>query len=630
MVFEHLCELEESPMNINTATFEDLCGIPGLSPEQISDILQFRDRYGEFQTVEELAMVESIDFAQRVFISHFVVAKSVGTSPWYEKGNLKRLLSNGHGTVMGNISIPFYKRMGDEDGYLGGNYKYGVKLTGSFAEYIKYGVIGSQDAGEPFFKHGNNLGMDHYSFYLSVNKWGRVKNLTVGRFRVHFGLGLIQNTNFGFGKQTMLSAMGRVGNIVTGHSSRSDNYFQGVASTIDVGRTGGKNHWEVTAFYSYRKSDATLNKDGTISSLLNNGYHRTETEMAKKGNTSAVATGAHLGWRRDGWYAGVSGVYDWLDRDLAPRYDTDGYRYRKYNARGNSMWNASVDYGYNSSRLSVSGETATGTCGALATLNMVQMKASSELMLMAVQRFYSYKYYALYSNAFSEGGHVQNESGVYVGAQWHLLPHWTLDAYADVAYFPWMRYLVNGSSYAVDNSVAMSYSRSKWKVTGRYRLKIKERNNTDKSGLAERYEHRGRVSVVREGDRLSWRSQMDMSYLNFLGKDSFGWMVSQNVRWQVTKTTDCSAMIAYFHTSDYDTRLYAYERSMLQTFSMPSFYGHGMRMSAVGRWDVSRRFMLMCKIGCTKYFDRDVIGTGLRQIDGSYQVDFDLQFRWRF
>ena len=78
-----------------------------------------------------------------------------------------------------------------------------------YGDYVQAGLVGAQDAGEPFFAYGNRLGYDHYSFYLLLRKMGRLKTLAVGRYKVNFGQGLIINNSFGFGKLAMLSTLGR-------------------------------------------------------------------------------------------------------------------------------------------------------------------------------------------------------------------------------------------------------------------------------------------------------------------------------------------------------------------------------------------------------------------------------------
>ena len=49
--------------------------------------------------------------------------------------------------------------------------------------------------------------MDYYSFYVKVNNIGRLKTIVLGQYKIKFGMGLIQNNCFGYGKQIMLSSM---------------------------------------------------------------------------------------------------------------------------------------------------------------------------------------------------------------------------------------------------------------------------------------------------------------------------------------------------------------------------------------------------------------------------------------
>ena len=80
------------------------------------------------------------------------------------------------------------------------------------------------------------MGYDFYSFYLQVKNLGRWKNITLGRYRLNAGWGLILNNDFGFGKLSALTSLGRSSScIIRGHSSRSSaNYLQGAATTFNA------------------------------------------------------------------------------------------------------------------------------------------------------------------------------------------------------------------------------------------------------------------------------------------------------------------------------------------------------------------------------------------------------------
>lgn len=176
------------------------------------------------------------------------------------------------------MKLPFYERKGDKNGYLGYPYTHSLRYKFSYSDYFQVGLVGAQDAGEPFFANRNALGYDHYSFYVAVRKLGRIKSAVAGRYKVRFGQGLVINNDFSFGKTMSLLSQGRSYTTIRPHSSHSQaNYLQGGAATVALTR-----HIDLSAFASYRKNDATLNDDGTIRTLLKSGYHRTPTEMEKK------------------------------------------------------------------------------------------------------------------------------------------------------------------------------------------------------------------------------------------------------------------------------------------------------------------------------------------------------------
>ncbi|MCI4139257.1 helix-hairpin-helix domain-containing protein, partial [Bacillus vallismortis] len=48
------------PVNINTATLEELQGIPGVGPSKAEAIIAYREENGRFQTIEEITKVSGI------------------------------------------------------------------------------------------------------------------------------------------------------------------------------------------------------------------------------------------------------------------------------------------------------------------------------------------------------------------------------------------------------------------------------------------------------------------------------------------------------------------------------------------------------------------------------------------
>jgi hypothetical protein len=162
----------------------------------------------------------------------------------------------------------------------------------------------------------------------------------------------------------------------------------------------------------------------------------------------------------------------------------------------------------------------------------------------------------------------------------------------------------------------------------RYRLKRREQDMDEGHALKWKNEHRGRLSAEYDGGIWNSRTQADMAYSRF-SENSFGWMVTEQIQGRF-KWLKASASIAYFHTDDFDSRLYAYERGMLYSFNFPVFYGEGIRYWVMAQAHIMSSFVLTVKVGTTNYFDRSVIGSGYQQVNHSAMTDLEIQGRIKF
>ena len=224
------------------------------------------------------------------------------------------------------------------------------------------------------------------------------------------GMGMVMNNSFGLGKIAMLQNLGRNSVGLRAHSSRSEGYLQGVGVSVNLGRG-----IRTMTFVSYAPMDATLNDDGCARTIITTGYHRTETEMEKKHNLHALKTGGTLRYDAGRLHLALNALYNHLNRRLSPEKKQ---LYNLYKPEGTDFMNASIDYGYRGRSWVLNGETATDDRGHVATINTISVSTARNLSIMVLQRFYSYQYASLDAQSFSDGGKVQNESGVYVGLTW--------------------------------------------------------------------------------------------------------------------------------------------------------------------------------------------------------------------
>ena len=639
--YELLEALAQQPIDLNTATRDDLEQLPFLSEEQVMDFIEYRDRYGALRSMGELRMVQSMDFVQIRLLPFFTYVGDVDEAVYENTaaGRNRRLwqsdeqaakkwywwhtYSNMPHKLTATGRLPLYRRKGDRAGYLGYPYRHWLRYEYNTGGHLKFGVGGAQDAGEPFFAGRNSWGYDSYSYYFQLKRMGVLENLVAGKYKVSAGMGLILNNSFSLGKVAMLQNLGHTVNALRPHSSGAESdYFQGAGATLHLGKA-----LTLTAFASHRAVDGTLNVDGSVATLIYSGYHRTENEMQKKYNTHLSSGGGSLTFYGGPFRIGVNTVYTHIDRALSPDRST---LYRRYYAHGRDFVNVSVDYGYSGRRLKLRGETAIDGHGAVATINVLSGRLSRNVSTMLMQRFYSCRYTTLHGHCISDGGRVQNESGLYLGVNWRASAALQFTAYADYAYSPWARYLVSQSSHAYDFFLQGDCYLPCWHLQSRVRAHLRQHDNDAKTALVDNDDYRGRLSATYNiGGRLELKTKTQIDAVRaFTPATSSGLMLSQQAtahcgHWQLW------ALAAVFDTDDYRSRLNIYEHQLPGNFSFPMFFGEGLRLCALAAYEPTARLRLSVKVGYTSYFDRTAIGTGLQQTDHSSMTDIDVQMRLR-
>lgn len=327
---------------------------------------------------------------------------------------------------------------------------------------------------------------------------------------------------------------------------------------------------------------------------------------------------------------GATALWNHYDIPIKP-YKKDASAsqlYRKYYPAGNDFFNASVNYGYKyGKRFAVEGETATDGYGHIATVNTLTWQANRHLTLKGIQRYYPYNFWSTLGRSFSEGGGNQNENGVYLGATWDVNNRLTIYGYTDAAYFQWAKYQASGSSHCFDNLLQATYKISASStLLLRYRIKLREKDDATTSSLRYRKDQRMRASLAIKDGRFSWKTQADLAYSSFV-ENSFGGMLGETVTMAV-KPCKIALGVSWFKTKDYNSRVYAYEKSTPYNMYFPAFFGHGCRAYALAEVTLFSKLTAMAKLGFTHYFDRDTIGSALQQINSSSQTDLDIMLKW--
>jgi hypothetical protein len=627
--------LAENPLNLNRVTADQLRQIPFLSDLQILNILEHLRVNGEFVSIFELKNIRFLDMETIEMILPFVYVGAIDkTRPF----TLKNILQYGRNELL----LRYDRNLNEKKGYkyvpdsilqqypnrkyVGEPFYTSLRYSHTFDNRMLVGFVGEKDAGEAFW-NSHHKGYDFYSAHVFLKDIGKISSLAMGDYKVSFGQGLVISNDFTPSRSSILSQAERRNNGFRRHYSTNEtDFFRGIASTVRLGR------FDVSAFYSNRKMDATADEQ-TITSFKTDGLHRTQGDLDKQRAVRMQTVGGNIRYVNSRFSIGVTALtYSFGGLSVNPTPQP----YNRFYFRGERNANVGLDYSWRYRQMSLFGETAFSENGALATLNAIHWTASSGLKLLILHRHYDRSYQAYFGNAFSQGSTVQNEDGLYFSMQWSPFAYWRLSGYADFFRFPWLKYGIDAPSTGKEYMIQTEFTRLKNTIlSARYRFRQREKNNTEgnETKVIPADQHRIRFQITHKpSQRMSFRTTYETNfYSDEATSTKRGWVISQNAGWKYANSSiQADIYAAYFNTDDYNTRIYSNEKNMLYSFSIPSFYGKGVRLASVIRYNFTSNVYLSAKAAWTHYNDRELIGTDLEEIEGRDKIDLYVQLRWKF
>ena len=629
---DELTDLHEHPLDLNAATREQLLRLPFLTDAQADAILDYRSRYGAFRSEGELRLVPELGPRQMRWLrACTVIIYQTATKA-------TRLANTFSHEMMTRLDVPLYQREGWPWAQgLAHKLRYTAQLRGRW----DFGLRAEKDSGEPMFNSRNPL-WDAWGAHAMLENWRFVERLIVGDYKAVMGEGLVINNGFQLGKQ--LTSLWRKPDVLRPHRSADENRFlRGVGATLRM-----TPHLSLTALYSFRQLDATVQADNSVQTINSSGLHRTPSELARRRTLDCHTTAAHLAWDSQTLRLGASAMYQYYDH----QFRQGAALYRQIYPEGYQFGAVSADYTLRLRRFYFSGETARSFAASAtssegvnpssgsgwATLNKASLRFSPNASITAVQRFYSRNYFSALASAYGENSRVQNESGVALLVEADRVGPFDLRALVDFFYSPWPRYTMTRASHGFETAVkaVCSISRSRQLIM-RYSFKSKERSDRrySTSRLRLTYAH-----TLTEHLSLQASAFATHVAVTSLSQRTSGIALVPRINYSTAaERLRCSLSAALFATglassqatytsAAYDSRLYVYEPSLFQSFGMISLYGKGERVAASARWQLSRRWQLQAKCGLTHYRDRDVISSGVTMIKSRWRTDLQLLARW--
>ncbi len=567
-VAEEWEELRRNPIDLNTADIEAFEKIPNLSPLLAKAIIEYR-RQRKFETSRDLLNVSSMTRAVFLKIRDYVAV--------YDATRRKTFDGEFRARIERTLEIPenFSK-------YEGNIYQVYQRAQGEYRppwfrfpeSTIRGALVIEKDPGERELH-------DHAAGFVAIEHVGYLRRLIVGNYLLEYGQGLALLGGTALSKGTeVISSVKRSGRGPVPFRSATENQAQqGVALDIDLPIKG----FRASGFYSYAHYDASFNSDGTVNSILTDGFHRDSTEFRRQNYLGESLGGGSLQYAWNSSRVGVLFYANQYSRQFVVR---DTIRQR-YNYQGHHSNMTSVYHDIFLGDLNLFGEIARDLNGRNA-LNSGVLGEWPKLDVAIFYRNYPKNFQSRHGQAFGDqSGPPQNEQGLYTGIKLKPRRGTTVQFYLDHYVYPWRSYSTPEPTRGRD------FLGQAEQALGNSQFLIAYKNESRSAAVATKDALGRDITVVEpaitQRARFQWemaltgnmiaRTRLEQAYYriqDFPGSQDQGILVYQNLKWRVEKNWTLQARMTFFDT-DPNAPLYEYENDVEGVFTTTRFSGKGVR-----------------------------------------------------
>ncbi len=630
---ENVLLLRSHPLDLQKATSEEIRSLQLFNEEQLQSLISYRSDYGPLLSLYELQVVPGIDLDLARKASRYFVIREPGTElpTTFSRQSLTK--SNGYILIRDERTIEGqkgYQQDGPATGrYIGSPDKLYARMHLAQPGNFSIGFTLEKDSGEPVIWKPSRAwyGFDFLSYHAQLTKKGKLSNLIVGDFQAQFGQGLLLGCGFGFGKssETITAMRKSTLGFVPYRSVNESGFFKGIAISMALTK-------KITfhGFISHLKRDANLEQDSTASSLISSfalsGYHRTDNEIAERKSIAQNDQGVILSYRCRTVDFGIVVLSTQFGLPLV----RNATRYNQFYFQGPINSNVGIYFNGTAHNLAYFGEAAMTLHGGFGGLWGALASLTHRLDATLLIRYYERNLQSFYSTSISEASQSQNEYGIYWGLRYTFSRRVALSCYADIFIFPWLRYQAyapgQGSEWLAKLDIKKSHAANLYLQA---RTERRPRNSTPVEGLY----HNGmmvKTSLWIDGEvapdrRVALKTRIQCSQVSFNGLSTNGMAVVQDLTVHFGRLT-ISGRYALFD-SDYDNRLYIYERDAAMSFSFPAYDGKGIRRYVLVQLRISKTVVVWFRWAATRYADRSLIGSGPETIAGNTRNDTKLQVK---
>ena len=649
LLLEDMTEYYQQPINLNSATREQLAESGFFTPYQIEILLNYRTNFGPLFSVYELAGLSGFKGSQLPDIFPYVtVGGPVSDSP--DPLSLMLLC-----TV--NRTFPkaggFFSRGSLETAaYRGSPFKTGFRLKATLSGSLSAGLGYEKDPGEMYLHRAVPEFISGYFLYRGSR---HIRKLIAGNFRVQHGLGLVNGSQLINTVETY-SALSPASSRLVPYAGLGESQIErGAGCQLSFGRVG------LMCWASYSLMDLSLNQFKERPARVDweeaareTGLHRTALEIAGRSLAYRFHQGFTVSFRYD--HLTLGGMLGWRINGLTlagrDSLQLEGLVFRQATGSTHGVWSGH--------RIGISWELALESDRSTAFLAGINYRLNDFLKAVVLIHRYGTNYAGMVPSTYAAGSQIRNEYGLAIG--WFLETGKLFDTALKLELFryPAPRYLTDvpsGSFRALctfknsgikDLQWRFRISRKQWQTTGdAERPGIHPLTDWKIIRTEVQFDYLpGRVlKSAEEADRpadqftaqssrrlqsqaiLQWQSRIIFSWHQRSSPYSPDYALAQKITLSLPRMLRGVLQVAVFHVTTWENRIYLYEPGLLYSFNFPVCYGAGEMITGILSVSTGKRTTLSGKLTATIYHDRKAMGTGTEIREGNRKWEVGLQFR---
>lgn len=629
---QFLEDLAANPININSATINDLLQVPGFNLKIARALISYR-KGNPFVKKEDVLKVSGIGRATYSRMRPYI---TVGGSA----SKFRNLYTNPAYWIEGN-SFEYISRYQQElndqrgyeipdssGGYLGSQGKYYQRFRMK-SRHLSINLTQEKDAGETL---NGPTGFDYTSGHIALSENGKLKDLVIGDYALNFGQGLVLWTGAAFGKgREVIGTTGKNERGLRAYGSAQEtDFFRGIAATY-----GEK--IETTVFYSNRPRTASIIEGDTTRFPSSTGFHRTENEKARKNNIDQKAFGGRIRFNTPFGLFGATGYYT----EFSSYIDRGNGLSNLYNFEGREHVVYGIDYRGLIGNVLAFGEIAQSDNGGMGGIVGIVSPVGFSTDLTMAYRNYERNFQSFMGTGFGESSSdPQNEEGFYIGIRHGINEKITFSGYVDQYRFGAPRTGIDQSSQGFDvlGLLEIDFNRNlNMYLLIRSETKDDTFSEFNDRGIEEEFLGEQRRSSIRAqaeyqvSRNIRLRSRIELVESQGANEEpEHGMLVYQDLRLQATKKLQIDARVTIFDTESFDSRVYQFENDLLYVLSNTALSGQGQRAYFVLKYEPNDFLDLWFKYSLSVFENDNFISSGLNEIEGNRNSDFGIQARVKF